>query len=368
MKKFILKLKLILFLLTCIAILDIFDDKLLLALDTKNNGMNEFILKTLCSVAEIVLLFLAFFITKKIILKTKEKEKQYRRLIDLSPEAMIVHGKGKILFANQASVALIGANTKADLLHHYWEELISFNAYNSNDLSIEKLINNNEQVLHHQIKAKRMDGQVIDLEITSTNIEYNGMPAREFIARDITNKKKQERKIKKLAYQDVLTELPNRRKFFDRLEKQLIKSKENNARFAVVFIDLDGFKNVNDSLGHEAGDDLLRKVSFHLKSSVRENDTVARLGGDEFAILLPEANDHDCIGVVDRIIESLNLPIVVSNQDIRVTPSIGISLYPQDGEDAATLLKLADTAMYQAKKEGKNCYRYANDSSNNVRS
>lgn len=358
--------KLILVLLACIAIFDFFDDKFLIALDAKANSMNEFILKTVCSVVEIVLSLWAFFIAKKIILKSKEKEKQYRRLIDLSPEAMIVHREGKILFVNKASVTLIGASSKADLLHHHWEELISFDSYNSDDLSIEKLRNNREQVLNHQIKAKRFDGQVIDLEITSTNIEYNGMPASEFIARDITIRKKQERKVKKLAYQDMLTELPNRRKFMDRLEKLLIQSRENKTKFVVIFIDLDGFKKVNDSLGHEAGDDLLRRVSLHLKSSVRENDTVARLGGDEFTILLPGSNHQECIGVVERIIENLNLPICLSNQDIRVTPSIGIALYPQDGEDAEMLLKQADIAMYQAKRSGKNCYRFANDSLVNI--
>lgn len=115
---------------------------------------------------------------------------------------------------------------------------------------------------------------------------------------------------------------------------------------------------MNDSLGHEAGDDLLRRVSIYLKGCVREKDTVARLAGDEFTILLPEINQQDCIVVASRIIESLHMSLSISSKEVLVTASIGISLYPRDGEDAFTLMKQADMAMYHAKDKGKNCYKF----------
>ena len=139
---------------------------------------------------------------------------------------------------------------------------------------------------------------------------------------------------------------------------QLLKSpKENKMRFGVMFIDLDGFKQVNDTLGHEGGDILLKQVSNYFKKCVAEKDIVARLGGDEFIVLLHNTNHNDCIIVANKIIESLSFPIIIFGKRVRVTPSIGIALYPQHGHEAIELIKNADMAMYQAKQQGKNNYQ-----------
>lgn len=351
--------RLILILIILLSIVDLIDDPLLLHWGLRDEGIEEFLFETGCFFVEITLIFRAFLLGKKLIFQSKEKEKHYRRLIDLSPEAFFVRREGKIIYANKASVTLLGANSVADLLNRDWEKLLNFDSYNPEHLSRKKLKNKKEKVLSYQIRGKRLDGKVIDLEIISTNVEYEGLPAREIIARDITTRKKQELIVKQLAYQDALTELPNRRAFLDQLEKLLIDAQKDKTTFAVMMVDLDGFKEVNDSGGHEEGDNLLKQVSVSLKKSVRKNDTVARLGGDEFTILLPKANQQDCIVVANRIMESLNFPIEQIDKSLRVTPSIGIALYPQNGIDSASLLKQADMAMYQAKNNGKNSYKFA---------
>lgn len=156
---------------------------------------------------------------------------------------------------------------------------------------------------------------------------------------------------------DTLTGLPNRRHFIARLKHALQLAKRNNKQTAVMFIDIDHFKRINDSLGHERGDQLLIEVSRRLESCVRKSDTVARLGGDEFAIIVSElARDLDAGIIANTIIDSINAPIIIGHQSICVTPSIGISVAPDNGEDAETLLRYADLAMYKSKGLGR--YRY----------
>lgn len=129
-----------------------------------------------------------------------------------------------------------------------------------------------------------------------------------------------------------------------------------------MFIDLDGFKKVNDTFGHDTGDELLKIVAALLKDCVRSTDFVARLAGDEFTILLPDVNEYDCSLIADRMIKSLNLPTYMTKKEIQVTPSIGISLYPRNGESGTILIKKADEAMYQAKNSGKNNFHFAEES------
>lgn len=343
------------------ALLDILDEKILILFQLQGDGVAEFIVDTGSSCVQILLILWAYSLGKKAVLKYKENEKHYRKLIELSPEAIFVHRKGKILFTNKAGLNLLGAHSMSDLLNHNWKEYIQFSTGEEQRI-VEKLKNNKNRIVDFQIKAKKLDGQEIDLEITATDIDYNGVLAREFIARDITKRKEQEGFIKQLAYQDTLTKLPNRRAFLDQLDHLLWISKVGESNFALMFIDLDGFKKVNDTLGHDIGDDLLKKVSDLLKESIRSDDFVARLAGDEFTILLPNANESVCRFIANKIIKVLNVPIHITKNEIKVTSSIGISLYPQNGEDATVLIKKADEAMYQAKNNGKNGYKFAGTS------
>ncbi|KAB8036616.1 putative bifunctional diguanylate cyclase/phosphodiesterase [Janthinobacterium aquaticum] len=191
------------------------------------------------------------------------------------------------------------------------------------------------------------------------------------LVRDISERKRSEEQIRRLAYCDSLTGIPNRQAFLETLERELQRSKEYDKKFAVLFMDLDAFKRINDTLGHDVGDHLLKIVSERLRDTVRPSDLVlqgeaeagqmdsasnlARLGGDEFTILIPDLERvEDALNVAQRVKEAMGRPFMIDAHEIFVTASIGISLYPEDGEDCNSLLKYADTAMYHAKNCGKN--------------
>jgi len=177
------------------------------------------------------------------------------------------------------------------------------------------------------------------------------------IITDITNRKIEEKKLKKLAFYDGLTELPNRLLFYNRLQHTILKARRNKEYVAVMFLDLDGFKQVNDSYGHDVGDELLKEVGKRLQHTVRKIDTVARLAGDEFTIIIENLNSPDNVNVIaKKILNSFKEPFNINGNSIKVGTSIGISVFPIDGSDADTLIKNADMAMYLAKKSGKNRY------------
>jgi diguanylate cyclase (GGDEF)-like protein len=172
-------------------------------------------------------------------------------------------------------------------------------------------------------------------------------------------------RVEYLAYHDSLTALPNRSLFSKLLGHSINQAHRHNGQLAVLFLDLDHFKNINDTLGHEAGDQLLREVAARLKICLRESDTVARLGGDEFVVMLPELDVEKYAATVARkILAAVARPFALAGQEYRVTASIGISTYPQDGLDEQTLTKNADVAMYQAKEEGKNNFQFYSDKLN----
>jgi diguanylate cyclase (GGDEF)-like protein len=184
------------------------------------------------------------------------------------------------------------------------------------------------------------------------------------LVRDISERKRTEEQIRRLAYCDSLTGIPNRQAFLETLESELLRSKAGNKKFAVLFMDLDAFKRINDTLGHNVGDHLLMIVSERLRETIRPSDLVsrgvqphnlARLGGDEFTILIPDLDRvENAMNVAHRVKEAMRRPFMIEGHEIFVTASIGISLFPEDGDDCDSLLKFADTAMYHAKNCGKN--------------
>lgn len=168
-----------------------------------------------------------------------------------------------------------------------------------------------------------------------------------------------EQRIWHIAHHDALTGLPNRALLHDRLAQVLAQAARNGHRVAVMFVDLDRFKSINDTLGHDVGDELLKSVATRLQGVVRAADTVSRLGGDEFVIVLPDVLAvDDAERVADKLLDALTPPVTIQGHALRVTPSVGISLFPDDGNDAYTLMKSADTAMYHAKAEGRNNYQF----------
>jgi len=178
---------------------------------------------------------------------------------------------------------------------------------------------------------------------------------------DITQLKEQERKLQLIAHYDPLTGVPNRILLADRMHLALAQTKRDHCLMAVGYLDLDGFKPVNDRLGHEAGDQLLIEVALRIKNALREGDTIARLGGDEFVFLLLGLEKvEDCEITLHRLLDVISEPVALKDQAVSVSASIGISIYPEDNTDPDTLLRHADQAMYQAKQEGKNCFHIYN--------
>ncbi len=182
---------------------------------------------------------------------------------------------------------------------------------------------------------------------------------------DITDKKLSEERIYRLAHYDVLTGLPNRSLFEERLSQALIAARRQRRKAAVLYLDLDRFKLINDTLGHPAGDQFLQQVGARLKSCLRAGDVVARLGGDEFVLVLADLETGDHIAsTATRVLDSVAKPMTIMDEEVCVTVSIGISVYPDDSEDAETLLKNADTALYRVKDQGKNSYSFYTDEMN----
>jgi diguanylate cyclase (GGDEF)-like protein/PAS domain S-box-containing protein len=208
---------------------------------------------------------------------------------------------------------------------------------------------------------KRNDGSMYYEEKTITPILNSENEITHFIStsRDITGRVETEKQLHHIAHHDVLTDLPNRVLFLDRLKQALARARWHGRTVAVLFLDVDRFKNINDTLGHESGDMLLRQFSRRLTSCLRERDTIARFGGDEFVILLDDiARMSDVEVLAQKILDKLASPIVVNDNKLHVTASIGISLFPEDGEDSSTLLRHADLAMYRAKDDGRNSYEF----------
>jgi diguanylate cyclase (GGDEF)-like protein/PAS domain S-box-containing protein len=175
---------------------------------------------------------------------------------------------------------------------------------------------------------------------------------------DITERKQSEEKIQQMAYHDSLTGLPNRKLFSDRLGIALIHAHRNQKKVGIAMLDLDNFKDVNDTLGHDAGDILLKAAAMRLSAELRKVDTVARFGGDEFVLILPDLKViEDAIPVAQKIVDSFRKSFLIDTNQLIVTMSIGIAVYPNDGTDEAMLLKNADIAMYQAKQAGRDRYQ-----------
>ncbi len=261
--------------------------------------------------------------------------------------------KGNFTNVNKAGTRLLGYKAEQLLGYSY----ISF-VYEEDMSKVQKAFESMKkgEPQNIELRAYYQNKDLCYLNITCVPIiikqEITGFYV---MVKDITEIKKKEEQIRYLAYHDTLTGLYNRRYFQDCLNKEIMRAKEKGEQFAVLFIDLDRFKIINDTLGHNIGDQLLIEIASILKRTVDSNAILARLGGDEFTILIPHVEKIDEVThTAKSILHALNQPIAIGEHQLRITPSIGIAMYPEDGEDAASLLKHADVAMYSVKGRGKN--------------
>lgn len=207
--------------------------------------------------------------------------------------------------------------------------------------------------------GRRKDGTTFPLALASSSFQSVDVTLRTLVVHDMSDRVAFEQVMTDLAFYDTLTHLPNRRLFLDRLSQSLAQARRNRKLLAVFFLDLDGFKVVNDTYGHQAGDDLLIAVGERLSAILRQSDTVARLGGDEFTIILSNLQDaDDARSVVHKVISAFDQPFSIKGHELSISTSVGISVFPIDDSAPEKMIEHADAAMYYAKKSGKNCYRF----------
>ncbi|WP_258549736.1 EAL domain-containing protein [Rossellomorea aquimaris] len=282
----------------------------------------------------------------------KESEDQYRSLVEMSPDIIAVISNQTFDYINEAGSKLIGANCPEDIMNKDVSHFTSM----ENIKKIREQTKDSTSGERFELTIYRLNGDAIELEISAMPILYGGRMAIQLVGRDITNRKETEKTIRTMAYYDSLTGLPNRNKFKKYLNESIREVPDQS--IAILFLDLDRFKVINDTKGHSTGDIILEKVAFQLKNVVKDKGIVFRQGGDEFIILLSNLNEKEVEETTGEVLHSFNSPIVIHEQEFFVTPSIGISMYPKDGEDQESLIKHADTAMYLAKDRGKNNYQF----------
>ncbi len=284
--------------------------------------------------------------------KLYHSEKRFKDIFSKNSAAMYL--------LDSETLEIVDMNkTARDYYGYTKEECINRKVTEINGLTDEQereliscLDSGSQNVFH--LRHMAANSQWRDVEVRATNLVMNGRKMIISIIIDITDRKKAEEQISYLAYHDALTGLSNRKAFYERLHIELERSLRTGNKAAILFLDLDGFKLINDNYGHEAGDFLLKEVAGRLKDILREIDTVARMGGDEFTLLLTDINDRSKAEVVaNKIRESVGEPIIIEGNPVRIRASIGISIFPDDGSDEKQLLSKADHEMYIMKNDAK---------------
>ncbi|MDW8370449.1 MAG: PAS domain S-box protein, partial [Geminicoccaceae bacterium] len=284
----------------------------------------------------------------------EEAEARWRSLVELSPEAVMLIRDGRFVFANRRAAELVGASDPQELVGRAPADFVLDEFQAIIEERAQRLLREGGRLPPVEIKIRRLDGRILDVEASAVSVLDGGLPTIQSVVRDITDRKALEAELWRRAHHDPLTGLPNRLLFFDRLGRLLALAEREHRRGALLLLDLDGFKAVNDAHGHDAGDALLRAVARRLQRVTRRSDTVARLAGDEFALLLyPVADPAVVERIAERIVRALSAPVRHRGRVLRTGTSIGAALFPDDAADAEVLVKNADLALYRAKASGR---------------
>jgi diguanylate cyclase (GGDEF)-like protein/PAS domain S-box-containing protein len=304
---------------------------------------------------------------KKLEEMLQNNENKYRALFEESADANWLMDETGFLDCNSAALQMFGYSAGTEMMHPADISPPSQpNGISSRTAAGQKIasafLNGKERFewLH-----QRKNGDVFPSEVCLTALTVSGRPMLLATVRDITDRKATEERVRYLAYYDALTGLPNRTLLQDRLEKALATARRRRDKLALLFLDLDRFKDINDSVGHSIGDLLLQEIGERLKTWGREQDTVSRLGGDEFLIMVTEIKDAtDAALAAERLMDEMTADFVVRGHTFSVNCSIGISIFPEHGADTETLIKNADAAMYSAKENGRNNFRFFTEEMN----
>jgi len=286
-------------------------------------------------------------------------EMRYRRLFETAKDGILLLNleSGNITDVNMSVVKMLGYG-REHFLNHKLCDILPFKDIPATRARLAEL-QTKESLSFEHLQLEAHNKSPVDVEVVTNVYQVDGAKIVQFNIRDITDRRQAEARIHYMALHDALTGLPNRILLVDRLTQAIKLACRNQERVAVLMLDLDKFKHINDSLGHHVGDGLLETVSKRLKACLRESDIVARLGGDEFVIGLPEASDgRDIEEVVHKLLALLLEPFHIEGHVFQVSGSIGISQYPDDGESPEVLLRAADTAMYAAKAKGRGSHKF----------
>ncbi|WP_339462860.1 PAS domain S-box protein [Pseudomonas sp. EA_105y_Pfl2_R69] len=291
----------------------------------------------------------------------KGSQEKFAKAFHSSPDAITITERdtGRYIEVNQGFSRLTGYQAE-EVIGRSAGELSVWADPQERVQMVQRLLQDGH-VYHMEMHGRHRDGTVKLVEVSVEPIELNATPCLLLTARDISELKHAQAQVQHLAYHDSLTNLPNRALLLDRLTQQIALLKRHELRGALLFLDLDHFKHINDSLGHPVGDAVLKLVTARLEASVRQEDTVARLGGDEFVVLLSGLEGkrstvvRQARGVAEKLRQLLAEPMLLDGHRLQVTPSIGIALIPDHGDTPADLLKRADIALYRAKDSGRNC-------------
>jgi len=288
--------------------------------------------------------------------RLEQSEKQYRNLFEYSRDAIyITSPEGRVIDANQALVDLLDC-PREELLRR---DAASFYPDPAARDAFKEAIAEPGFVVDYPVQLKRRDGKILDCLLT-TVAQRNAdgqVVACQGIIRDVTELRRQQNELAHLATHDPLTGLLNRAALDDRLSLELARASRNLERCGVMCVDLDRFKEANDTQGHAVGDEILKQVADRLVGALRKSDSVARIGGDEFVIIAPDlGGPSDETEIADKLLRALRAPFGASGETFSLSASVGISVFPDDGEDGTTLLQCADAAMYVAKQQGRNTW------------
>ncbi|WP_119964656.1 putative bifunctional diguanylate cyclase/phosphodiesterase [Simplicispira lacusdiani] len=278
----------------------------------------------------------------------RQSEERMRKFAAATDEAIVFHRNGLIIDGNEALQRLTGY-TLPEVLGL---SIFSFITPEWRPVALEYTRSGREDP--YEVTITHKDGRTIPVEAVGKTMPMHHADYRIVVLHDITVRKQAQEREAFIALHDPLTQLPNRRHLMEQLDRVLSLAQRQRGRAAVLFVDLDHFKTVNDSLGHHAGDQLLCDVAARIKQCVREADMVARLGGDEFVVVLADIHGpDDAAHVADKLLEAMHGAFTLDNQPVTMSPSIGISLFPDDGSTGDVLLRCADAAMYHAKENGR---------------
>ncbi|MBN9654593.1 GGDEF domain-containing protein [Halobacillus sp. GSS1] len=287
----------------------------------------------------------------------KESDSRYESVVETSPDSIFLHDKeDRIIYVNRAGMDLLGADKAIELLGQDIKKFLYNESLEDVRERLKTLLSGGYVKGPIERQIKRVDGSIIDVELHGGLVEYHQVKAVQTICRNISERRKQQHQLEEMAYHDQLTKIPNRRYFFEKLEDELKRVDHRDSIFALLFFDLDNFKQINDRYGHQIGDELLVIFTKRLSRELRKTDTLSRLGGDEFVILLSGLADiNHPRQVADRMLDRVLRPIHLQGCEIEISVSIGVSIYPEHGVGQGELLTNADRALYKAKENGRSC-------------